>query len=103
MKQWMILLLLCFLAVKKSDARVLVIDGDSLFVNEKEFRLQGVDAPEYRQECYDKDGKLYECGVFAYKALQNLAGLDTKCEVIEKDRYKRYVGVCESGHLVYLS
>ena len=33
------------------QAKIEVIDGDSLRVNGVEIRLEGIDAPEYHQEC----------------------------------------------------
>lgn len=83
----------CFSA----QAKVKVIDGDSLVVDGTEVRLEGIDAPEYHQECYDEDDKPYSCGDEAYKALLQLAGSDTTCEQTTVDRYRRSVAICTSG------
>ena len=86
-----------FLAYPVSaEAKVKVVDGDSLFVDNREIRLSGIDAPEYKQTCYNAKNKEYPCGKLAKQALQKLAGPDTQCEFIVKDKYKRYVSVCYS-------
>jgi endonuclease YncB( thermonuclease family) len=65
-----------------------VIDGDSLILRDQtgttyEVRLQGVDAPEYRQQY----------GPQAEKALQRrLRGETVKLRVDGKDRYGRHIG-----------
>ena len=91
----------CFLAfhiffVAKADAKVKVIDGDSLILNNQEIRLSGIDAPEYKQTCFDAQKKEYACGIFSLKALKNLVHDDIKCKTVTKDKYKRFVSVCYS-------
>ena len=49
-----------------------VIDGDSFFINNREIRLSGIDAPEYRQKCYDSQNKSYACGKQSAKALKSM-------------------------------
>lgn len=82
--------------VNAQNARVKVIDGDSLMVDGVEVRLSGLDAPEYHQECYDRNDKPYPCGKEAYEFLLEIVGQDTTCEEIEKDGYHRSVAVCHS-------
>lgn len=82
--------------VNAQNARVKVIDGDSLMVDGVEVRLSGIDAPEYHQECYDKDNKPYPCGKMAYEFLLKITGQDTVCKQIVKDKYHRSVAVCRS-------
>ena len=75
-----------------------VVDGDSLFIDNKEIRLSGIDAPEYHQQCYDSQEKLYPCGKKAAQALQNMIkNKQIICKKIITDRYKREVSVCTSG------
>ena len=47
---------------KSSD--VIVIDGDTLFVQGKVVQLTGIDAPEIGQQC-DHNGHLWSCGMTA--------------------------------------
>lgn len=76
--------------------RATVIDGDTIEVSGRRLRLHGVDAPESWQKCSDGDGGTYRCGKVAATALDRfLAGSrPTRCEVLERDRYQRYVTVC---------
>lgn len=77
-------------------AKVRVIDGDSLFVDNLEIRMSGIDAPEYNQLCKNAYNEDYACGSEAFHALQKLAGQDTKCNKVVIDKYKRQVSVCYS-------
>lgn len=78
-----------------SSAKVKVIDGDSIVVGGKEVRMEGIDAPEYHQNCFDAKGETYACGVEAYEYLRKqVKGKKVRCEPMEIDRYKRVVAVC---------
>ena len=80
------------------SARIFVVDGDSLFIDNQEIRLSGIDAPEYKQECFDKNQKSYKCGVMAKKFLEQLVKKgNISCSHLTKDKYKRFVSVCYSG------
>lgn len=48
---------------------VKVVDGDTLHIKGKSFRLFGIDAPEHDQTCYKADGKTWPCGRAARTAL----------------------------------
>lgn len=79
-------------------ADVRVIDGDSLRLGGRTVRLQGVDAPEYRQNCRDAAGLEWPCGREARAALERLVrspGLT--CESHEQDRYRRAVARCRNA------
>ena len=83
------------ISVARAGTEVKVIDGDSLFLGNKEIRLEGIDAPEYHQSCYDKEGKAYPCGKLAYQALNELvSGKKVRCRKIVKDKYHREVSEC---------
>ena len=80
------------------STQVKVIDGDSIVVGGREVRLEGIDAPEYHQDCYSAKGEAYACGVRAMEYMQKLVkGKKLRCEPIEIDRYKRVVAVCFVG------
>lgn len=71
-----------------------VVDGDTVVLNGKNIRLQGIDAPETRQTCNDRYGSVYQCGVVSTNKLKWKIG---KRPVIcsledEKDYYGRYIG-----------
>lgn len=76
--------------------RASVIDGDTIEIAGKRLRLHGVDAPESWQKCSDGDGGTYRCGKMAATALDRFlaASRPVRCDVIERDRYQRLVGVC---------
>lgn len=71
-----------------------VVDGDSLEKGVVRIRLEGIDAPEYLQDCYDAKGEKYRCGIKAMDYLQVLISGKVKCEYIEKDRYGRQLSQC---------
>ena len=85
--------------IKTGGKPVKVIDGDSFFIGKTEIRLEGIDAPEYFQECYDAEDNPYPCGKKAKKALENLISPDIRCEKITRDKYRRVVAVCHNGKL----
>lgn len=74
-----------------------VIDGDSLRVGGEDLRLEGIDAPEYRQSC--RRGEVVEpCGHQAREALRRLIGnAKPVCEVGSRDRYGRGLARCRVG------
>lgn len=80
-----------------AGGQIKVVDGDSLFIGNREIRLSGIDAPEYHQLCFDQDGVKYECGKEARRALVRLVGPDLKCQTLVRDKYKRDVAVCKSN------
>jgi endonuclease YncB( thermonuclease family) len=74
------------------------IDGDSLRLLGEELRLEGIDAPEYRQSCTGPDGKPLACGRAAHRALQALlARGPARCEIGKVDRYGRGLARCRQG------
>jgi endonuclease YncB( thermonuclease family) len=89
-----------FNQVAVEPGAVEVIDGDSMRRGADEIRLNGIDAPEYRQTCRDEDGKDWTCGKESGSALRGLVSkADVRCDGIETDRYGRIVADCFSGAL----
>jgi endonuclease YncB( thermonuclease family) len=73
-----------------------IIDGDSLKINNVDIRLVGIDAPEYKQKCFDKNIKKYQCGLESMNFLKNLiAKQKVSCKYYKKDIYDRALGKCE--------
>ena len=88
-----------------SDARAVIEgvatikDGDSLVINGQDVRLEGIDAPEWRQSC-SKGDVPYSCGKRAKHALAQLVrGESVTCHTMKKDRYGRYLAHCYVGHV----
>lgn len=72
-------------------------DGDSLVLGDERMRLQGIDAPELAQTC-ERGGARWACGQEAKRMLQSLvAGAETRCSGVERDRFQRLLVVCHSG------
>lgn len=76
--------------------RASVIDGDTIDIQGERIRFNGIDAPESRQACKDAVGRDYRCGKAAAEALDEFlaASRPTRCEYVDRDRYKRFVGNC---------
>jgi len=83
-----------------------IIDGDTVHINSKKIRLEGIDAPEIKQQCKKpflkisaiigfEFNKNYSCGVIAKKKLiDKIDNSKIKCISSSKDRYKRFLATC---------
>lgn len=75
-----------------------VIDGDTIAIGERRWRIFGIDAPEHTQKCRRQNGERFACGLEATEALIRIIGsVEIRCAEIEKDRYGRSVGKCYAG------
>ena len=86
-----------------------IIDGDTVHINNYKFRLEGIDAPEMKQQCKKESFKIsstigfsfykdYSCGkVSKAKLKAKINGSKIKCIFTSKDRYKRYIATCFKG------
>lgn len=80
---------------KKINGKARVIDGDSIKVGGKEIRLYGIDAPEYKQKCLDKNNQEYDCGIISRDFLVNLIHQkQVECLYAQKDKYDRFLSKC---------
>ena len=83
-----------------------IIDGDTIHIDGNKIRLEGIDAPEIRQQCKKKKLKIssiigytfyknYNCGEISKENLEaKVDGSKIKCISSGKDRYKRYLAKC---------
>ena len=98
--------------ISQQGETVHVVDGDTLTIKPtgkgvtgkvvtgqagpiRTIRIEGIDAPEYRQTCQDEHGAEWFCGKEARKALEDIVkvgGLD--CRVDASDVYHRTIGLC---------
>ena len=86
------------------SGKAIVIDGDTIKINEKKIRLFGIDAPEKKQICKKNYlnififsfSKNYNCGQISSDKLKKfLNNHIITCEFKkQKDQYKRYLGIC---------
>ena len=88
-----------------------IIDGATIHINDNKFRLEGIDAPEMRQQCKKESLKIssiigftlyknYSCGeVSKEKLISKIRGSKIKCIFTTKDRYKRYIATCFKGKI----
>jgi endonuclease YncB( thermonuclease family) len=77
-----------------ATAQTSVTDGDTIRLNGIAWRLYGIDAPESAQWCGD-----YPAGARAARTLEQLvAGAAVACELRDRDRYGRSVGICRAGN-----
>ena len=86
-----------------------IVDGDTVYINDNKFRLEGIDAPEMRQQCKKESLKIsfiigftfykdYSCGkVSKEKLITKIDTTEIKCISSSKDRYKRYIATCYKG------
>ena len=83
-----------------------IIDGDTVHINTKKIRLEGIDAPEIKQQCKKpllkisviigfECNKNYSCGGRAKKKLiDKINSSKIRCISSSKDRYKRFLATC---------
>ncbi|MBM3590796.1 MAG: thermonuclease family protein [Alphaproteobacteria bacterium] len=80
---------------KKIIGKAQVLDGDSIKIGRKEIRLFGIDAPEYKQKCLDKNNQEYSCGLISRDFLFKLANQKSvECFYAQKDKYDRFLSKC---------
>ncbi len=85
---------------KNFSGKASVIDGDSIRVGGNEVRLFGLDAPEYKQNCFDEKNQEYSCGLMSRAFLVALAQKkEVKCVYAEKDKYDRFLSKCFVGEI----
>jgi endonuclease YncB( thermonuclease family) len=80
-----------------ASGNVRVTDADTMKLEDKTFRLDGIDAPEFDQSCLDAGGAAYPCGQIASQELTKLIGEQhAYCEDLGADtKYKkRRIGHC---------
>lgn len=83
--------------VDKDGRGIVVQDGDSFVIQQTTIRLDGIDAPEIKQNCYSADGSIWRCGPEARNQLAKMLRKgDVKCEPQAKDRYGRTIAKCSS-------
>ena len=80
--------------------KIFVTDGDTIKIGKENIRLFGIDAPEIKQICRNKNNKPYACGEISkhYLALLLIKqNQNIYCYYSERDRYNRIIGECFLG------
>ena len=72
-----------------------IIDGDTIILNSEKIRFYGIDTPEKKQKCEDKNGLLYPCGLIATNELKKIISSGKLfCKKRTNDRYGRSISIC---------
>ena len=75
-----------------------VINGDTLMIAGRYFRLFGIDAPESNQTCADRTGRAYHCGRKAATWLRDwIQDYPLTCHIMQQDSKGNMVGTCKLG------
>ncbi len=79
-------------------ARVAVVDGNTLRVEDRVVHLDGVVPPERGETCQGRDGLAFDCGVAAANALAAMLRQGTvDCTLVGTDRNGRARAMCSAG------
>ena len=88
----------CFVHAEELTGTARVLDGDTIELRGKRIRLEGIDAPETRQQCERSYGSKYRCGRDAMTALRKkISGRRISCSSSGRDRYGRTIATCSLG------
>ena len=80
---------------KNSDNSIRIIDGDTIILNSEKIRFYGIDTPEKKQKCKDRNGLSYPCGEFATNELKKIISSGQLfCKKRATDRYGRSISIC---------
>ena len=80
--------------IEAIKGNAIIIDGDTIHIGNSKVRLYGIDAPEINQTC-TINKIIWECGFESSQALENIiSAKEVRCEIVDIDRYKRYVAKC---------
>lgn len=71
---------------------ILLLDGDSFHLNNKHYRIFGIDAPELHQKCFNGD----ECGLKAKQYLESILKAPV-CFEGRKEYYGRTLVTCRAN------
>ena len=72
-----------------------ISDGDTIRIEDKRIRLNGIDAPESKQMCRRADGSAWYCGWQATLTLSSIIDIDPVwCQWRNRDRYRRPLATC---------
>lgn len=86
--------------LEEISGNAVVVDGDTIRINETTIRLFGIDAPEAKQTCYDDNSMVWDCGIKSSALLTSLVeNKSITCKSRDIDQYNRLVAVCMDGEI----
>lgn len=75
-----------------------VVSADTLKIQNRYFKLYGIDAPELNQKCADDNGRSYNCGMIAARWLRDwIMDSDVECQIMQQDKKGNMFGTCSYG------
>lgn len=78
--------------------KALVIDGDTISINGRRIRLEGIDAPEAKQLCTTANGGRWPAGKIAATTLERwVRDREVSCQPTGQDTYGRTLARCRVG------
>ena len=70
-------------------------DGDTIMVGRKLVQLDGINAPELKQKCSDRQNRRYACGEKALKQMQKMVdGRQIMCNIRSENSFGRIIADC---------
>ena len=95
MKKFLGILIAGFLSCNISFANnLIIVDGDTIVLNDEKIRFSGIDTPELKQTCLMGDKKV-ACGISAKMLLvKKIGNVTPKCISEGKDAYQRTLAEC---------
>lgn len=78
--------------------KIKVADGDSFSIGPQKIRVDGIDAPEYRQTCENESGVPWDCGKVSRASLElMLQQPGLSCVSDATDQYGRSIATCSTA------
>ncbi len=78
--------------------RASIIDGDTIEIDGRRVRIEGIDAPELGQRCPRRWVGTWRCGRSATRALRRLiSGKEVSCQRLGADKYSRVIARCHAA------
>lgn len=70
-------------------------DGDTIMVGRKLIQLDGINAPELKQKCFNRKNKRYQCGQNALKLMQKMVdNQQVSCRIRTENSFGLIIGDC---------
>jgi endonuclease YncB( thermonuclease family) len=75
-----------------------ITDADTIVIGGETIRLQGIDAPETDQICFDSRGAVWNCGIDARdRLIRHIGPRQTSCVTNGKDAFGRWLATCSTN------